>query len=600
VATLTEVTVPDIGDFDAIPVIEILVKPGDVVSAETPLITLESDKATLDIPAPIAGVVREIKVALGDNVSQGTLIVLLDTGAESAPSVDEDDGSLGDGEAEGWDLGSVPRPAETSVSSRELPSAAPATSTAVALDDKAQALPTIIEITVPDIGDFDGIPVIELLIEVGDAVIAESPLVTLESDKATMDVPAPQAGVITAVKVAVGDIVSQGSLVALLRIEADPQQSAQATQAAPTTQATAQPSAAPAAPAPNASLADESALSPADEVMQKYHSSEPDPRAPLHRPAPTARLEERTATPTNFHATPAIRRFARELGVSLEQVSGSGRKGRILRDDITVFVKGALNTTATAPPATTTAIGIEPIPAVDFSRFGEVEEQKLSRIKRISGPFLRRAWLNIPHVTQHDEVDVTEMEAFRKSLADEAQRRGVRVTALTFIMKAMASTLAAFPSVNSSLSSDGEHLILKKYFHIGIAVDTPGGLVVPVFRDVDQKGIFELAAEMTEVSTRARDGKLRAEDLQGGCMSISSLGGIGGTAFTPIVNAPEVAILGVSRAKMQPVWDGESFIPRLMLPLDLSYDHRAVDGAEAARFIVHLGRLLTDLRRLVL
>ncbi|MFT5176050.1 MAG: pyruvate dehydrogenase E2 component (dihydrolipoamide acetyltransferase) [Gammaproteobacteria bacterium] len=587
-ATLTEVTVPDIGDFDAIPVIEVLVAPGDVVTAEMPLITLESDKATMDIPAPVDGVVREIKVAVGDNVAQGTLIVLLDTGTGTTAAKDEDDSS---GAApESWDLGPAPTAAAT-----PAPSAAPTT-----LDE--QTTSSVIEITVPDIGDFDAIPVIEILIKVGDIVQAETPLVTLESDKATMDVPAPQAGTITAVEVAVGDNVSQGSLVARLRIDASAQHATSA-QVAPSAQlAAAPPVAAAAAAAPSVAVANDADLSARGESMQKPHSAA-DPRAPLHRPAPTAGLAGGSATPAHFHATPAIRRFARELGVDLAQVSGSGRKGRVLRDDITAFVKGALNAPSAAPSsgaASTSTMGIEPIPAIDFSRFGQIEEQKLSRIKRISGPFLHRAWLNIPHVTHHDEIDVTDMESFRKSLADEAQRRGVRVTALTFIMKALANTLAAFPSVNSSLSSDGESLILKKYFHIGIAIDTPGGLVVPVFRDVDQKGIFDLAAEMADVSARARDGKLRANDLQGGCMSISSLGGIGGTAFTPIVNAPEVAILGVSRAKMQPVWDGASFVPRLMLPLDLSYDHRVVDGAQAARFVVHLGGLLTDLRRLML
>ena len=581
-ATLTEVTVPDIGDFDAIPVIEILVAPGDVVTAEMPLITLESDKATMDIPAPMDGVVREIKVAVGDNVAQGTLIVLLETGATATAALDEDDAS--DTAPESWELGPAPTPSTT-----PAPDAAPAT-----LDE--QAASSVIDITVPDIGDFDGIPVIEILIKVGDIVQAETPLVTLESDKATMDVPAPQAGTITAVEVAVGDNVSQGSLVARLRIDAGAQQATSAQAAL-----SAQPAAAATDAPASAPVANDADGSPGGESRQKPHSAAA-PRAPLHRPAPTAGLAG-SATPAHFHATPAIRRFARELGVNLAQVSGSGRKGRILRDDITAFVKGALNAPSAAPSsstASTSAMGIEPIPTIDFSRFGQIEEQKLSRIKRISGPFLHRAWLNIPHVTHHDEIDVTDLESFRKSLADEAQRRGVRVTALTFIMKALANTLAAFPSVNSSLSSDGESLILKKYFHIGIAVDTPGGLVVPVFRDVDQKGIFDLAAEMADVSARARDGKLRANDLQGGCMSISSLGGIGGTAFTPIVNAPEVAILGVSRAKMQPVWDGASFVPRLMLPLDLSYDHRVVDGAQAARFVVHLGSLLTDLRRLML
>jgi len=465
---------------------------------------------------------------------------------------------------------------------------------------------TLTEVTVPDIGDFSEIPVIEILVAAGDAVSAETPLITLESDKATMDVPAPMDGVVREIKVAVGDNVSQGTLIVLLDTaasteadtSADSDEPAMSQDAAPATAGTDNESASP------ATVQAEPVAQATDESMKRHQSSAPDPRAPSQRPAPTAAMGEPPPCAA-FHATPTVRRFARELGVDLGRVSGSGRKARILREDIIGFVKGALNTpavsaspNATAGVATTT--GIAPIPAVDFSRFGQVEEQELPRIKRISGPFLHRAWLNIPHVTHHDEVDVTEMEAFRKSLADEAQRRGLRVTALAFIMKAVAKTLARFPSVNSSLNSDGTSLFLKKYFHIGIAVDTPNGLVVPVFRDVDQKGIFDLAAEMAEVSARARDGKLKSDDLQGGCISISSLGGIGGTAFTPIVNAPEVAILGVSRAKMQPVWDGTSFVPRLMLPLDLSYDHRVIDGAEAARFVAHLGGLLTDLRRLML
>lgn len=595
-ATLAEVTVPDIGDFEEIPVIEILVAPGDQVSAESPLITLESDKATMDVPAPMDGVVREIKVAVGDNVSQGSLIVLLETAAAPAASPNDDT------ETQSRGVESTPERAR-----EPEPGPGPGPS------PTAQGAASVIEITVPDIGDFDGIPVIEILVSVGDAVEMETPLVTLESDKATMDVPSPVAGIVTALKVAVGDNVSEGTLVALVSsiVDADGPHASTGTgpdtddSAAASASATTQPAAD--ARAPNIAASggrQDSSVSPADELMEKFHSSEPDPRAPLHRPAPTAGMDQHTPPAATSHATPAVRRFARELGVELALVNGSGRKGRISREDVTRFVKGALaqpsGVAASAASATGGAMGIEPIPAVDFSRFGEIEEQKLSRIQRISGPFLHRAWLNIPHVTHHDEIDVTELEAFRKSLADEAKRRDLRVTTLTFIMKALAASLAEFPALNSSLGSDGTTLILKKYFNIGIAVDTPGGLVVPVFRDVDKKGIFDLAAEMADVSSRARDGKLKADDLQGGCISISSLGGIGGTAFTPIVNAPEVAILGVSRAKMQPLWNGDAFVPRLMLPLDLSYDHRVIDGAQAARFVVFLGNLLSDIRRLVL
>jgi pyruvate dehydrogenase E2 component (dihydrolipoamide acetyltransferase) len=612
VATLTEITVPDIGDFDEIPVIEILVSLGDTVSVETPLLTLESDKATMDVPSPMAGIVREIKVAVGDNVAQGSLIVMLETAEASADSPADAEGD----KSESLDLDPAQAdpaqadPAQAAPAQAAPAQAVPAAAPPAATSPSDSSTGGIVEVHVPDIGDFDGIPVIEVLVGIGDSVEAETPLVTLESDKATMDVPAPQPGTIIELKIAVGDMVSQGSLIALMRTDssshtqpdapptAQPEESVPAVPPAHAEQEPAQAT----VNAPTNAEEDDS-LSPADELMKRFHSSEPDPRAPLHRPAPTAGLNTEASRQAS-HATPALRRFARELGVNLARVSGSGRKGRILREDVIGFVKGALVAPATSAGGQVSpggsAMGIPPIPEVDFSRFGDIEEQKLSRIKRISGPFLHRAWLNIPHVTHHDEVDITELEAFRKSLADEAQRRGVRVTALTFIMKAVASALAAFPAVNSSLSGDGQSLFLKKYFHIGIAVDTPNGLVVPVIRDVDQKGIFELAEEMAEVSTRARDGKLKAEDLQGGCMSISSLGGIGGTAFTPIVNAPEVAILGVARAKMQPVWDGSSFVPRLMLPLDLSYDHRVIDGAQGARFVAHLGALLTELRRLML
>jgi pyruvate dehydrogenase E2 component (dihydrolipoamide acetyltransferase) len=541
VTQLTEVKVPDIGDFSDVPVIEILVSPGDSVAAEDALITLESDKAPRDVPAPAAGTVREIKVSVGDTVSEGSLIMLLEAGeAASSPTAvarDED-----------------PAPAAAVEGSRML------------------------EVTVPDIGDFKDVPVIEVLVSPGDRVAAEDALITLESDKATMDVPAPAAGTVSELRVAVGDTVSEGSAILVIETSAGGSRSPAPAAREPETPAPSPPAAEPAAGAPRAA-------SPAG------------PQVAGHRPSPTAT----TAAPSERrvpHATPSVRHFARELGVDLGQVRGTGRKGRILRDDVRSFVKHALSAPAPAAPAA--GAGIPPIPAVDFSKFGPVEERKLSRIRKISGPFLHRAWLNVPHVTHHDEADVTELEEFRNSLKSEAEKKGLRVTALTFIMKAVAKTLAEFPNVNASLSTDGESLILKHYFHIGIAVDTPNGLVVPVFRDVDQKGIFDLAAEMADVSARARDGKLKPDEMQGGCISISSLGGIGGTAFTPIVNAPEVAILGVTRSRMQPVWNGREFQPRLMLPLDLSYDHRVIDGAEAARFVAFLSGILGDLRRLML
>jgi pyruvate dehydrogenase E2 component (dihydrolipoamide acetyltransferase) len=434
------------------------------------------------------------------------------------------------------------------------------------------------DILVPDIGDFEDVPVIEIAVSPGDSVVAEDSLVTLESDKATMDVPSPTAGVVKEMKVKLGDTVSQGALILTLEVnDAGPAPEPGAQQ-----ERKAEPGPAAAAPSPGPVPAEAPAPTPAA------------------RPSPTASLPSPATKPhTPSHATPSVRHFARELGVDLSRVRGTGRKGRVLRDDVTRFVKGELGGAAVSTggePGT----GIPPIPVVDFAKFGEIEIQPLSRIKKISGQHLRRAWLNVPHVTHHDESDVTEMEAFRQSLKEEAARQGVRVTALSFIMKAVCAALREFPTFNSSIAPDGESLVMKKYFHVGVAVDTPNGLVVPVIRDVDGKGIIELGAALAELSARAREGKLKPNEMQGGCMSISSLGGIGGTAFTPIVNAPEVAILGVTRARMTPVWNGESFAPRLMLPLNLSYDHRVIDGAEAARFMRFLCGVLGDVRRLLL
>jgi len=431
------------------------------------------------------------------------------------------------------------------------------------------------EILVPDIGDFQDVPVIEIAVSPGDSVVAEDSLVTLESDKATMDVPSPTAGIVKEMKVSLGDTVSQGSPILTLEVnDADTP------------------------PDPPAEVEQKARPSPAADARPPGPAPTPPPPAPAARPSPTASLPPPAGAPHSpSHATPSVRHFARELGVDLSRVQGTGRKGRVLRDDVTRFVKGEL---AAGSAGGEPGSGIPPVPVVDFAKFGEVEIQALTRIQKISGQHLRRAWLNVPHVTHHDEADVTEMEAFRQSLKEQAARQGVRVTALSFIMKAVCAALAEFPTFNASLAADGENLVLKKYFHIGVAVDTPGGLVVPVIRDVDGKGIMALGAELAELSARAREGKLKPGEMQGGCMSISSLGGIGGTAFTPIVNVPEVAILGVTRARMAPVWNGESFAPRLMLPLDLSYDHRVVDGAQAARFMSFLVGVLGDVRRLLL
>ena len=468
------------------------------------------------------------------------------------------------------------------------------------------------EVRVPDIGDFSDVPVIEILVDVGDRIRPEDPLVTLESDKATMDVPAPSGGVVQEVAVAVGDNVSEGSV--LVRITSEGGDAgapeAGAGVAEPARAGDAGPRDAPAsddrvdsAPPVDVAAVAGVAGAPAPASAESFdeasagRASAPDPRAPRGRPSPTASLAAEPPPGPASHATPAMRRYARELGVDIARVRGTGRKGRILREDINGFVKTAL---AAPPAAVAEGAGIPPIPTVDFTRFGEVETRPLSRIKRISGPHLHRSWVNVPHVTNHDEADVTDLEAFRQSIKEEAAAGGVRITLLAFVTRAVAATLSEFPTFNASLGPDGDTLVVKKYIHIGIAVDTPNGLMVPVLRDADRKGVYDLAREMAELGTRARDGSLKSGALQGGTFTISSLGGIGGTAFTPIINAPEVAILGLSRTRMAPMWDGAAFQPRLMLPLDLSWDHRVVDGAEAARFLAHLARLLGDVRRLVL
>ena len=460
-------------------------------------------------------------------------------------------------------------------------------------------------VRVPDIGDFSDVPVIEVLVEVGDRIRPEDPLVTLESDKATMDVPAPAAGVVRELAVTVGDNVSEGSVLLRLEAEGVEGEAAGGGDSAPAGPEAAEPAqaagdaAADGPPARDkAPVAAKAEAAPAGTGPSATGASAPDPRAPQGRPSPTASLAPEPAPRPVSHATPAMRRYARELGVDLAKVKGTGRKGRILREDISGFVKHAL--AAPAPGVAPAGTGIPPIPAVDFGKFGEIETRPLGRIKRISGPHLHRSWVNVPHVTSHDEADVTDLEAFRRSIKDEAAAAGARITLLAFVTKAVAATLGKFPTFNASLSADGGSIVLKKYVHIGIAVDTPNGLMVPVLRDADRKGVYDLAREMAELGTRAREGGLKSDELQGGTFTISSLGGIGGTAFTPIINAPEVAILGLSRARMTPVWDGAAFQPRLMLPLDLSWDHRVVDGAEAARFLAHLARLLADVRRLLL
>ncbi len=433
------------------------------------------------------------------------------------------------------------------------------------------------QIKVPDIGDFSDVEIIEVLVNPGDKVNVDDALITVESDKASMDIPSSADGTVTELKVNVGDKVSEGSLILVLDAAGDSGSSASDEQQ---------------------SAADEPVTSSELETQEQ----EPKDTSPLALSISEPVKEVfsfRTTDKSAVYASPSVRRLARERNIDLTQISGTGPKGRITKEDLDSPTPKP-QPTSTAASAAGGMSAIPPIPGVDFSQFGEIEVKPLTRIQKISGPHLHRAWLNVPMVTHHDEADVTDMEEFRKSLKAEAEKKGIRVTGLVFVMKALAANLKAFPTFNSSLSEDGESLILKKYINIGIAVDTPNGLIVPVFRDVDKKSIYELSEELGEISKKARDGKLGPKDLQGGCMSISSLGGIGGTAFTPLVNAPEVAILGLTRSKMQPVWNGQEFVPRLMQPIDLTYDHRVIDGANAARFVAQLCQNLSDLKRLLL
>ncbi|MGN6229298.1 MAG: dihydrolipoyllysine-residue acetyltransferase [Dyella sp.] len=560
-ADLKEARVPDIGG-DKVPVIEILIKVGDRVEKEQSLITLESDKATMEVPAPFAGVVKELKVALGDEVAEGTVIAMIEAeGAAAAPTPAP---------------APAPAPAKAEAPAKSAPAPAPA---------PAAASGGVREARVPDIGGFDGVPVIEILVQVGDTVSKDQGLVTLESDKATMEVPAPFAGVVKELKLKVGDEVSEGSLIAL--IEA-------AGESAPA----AVPAAAGMPVAQGGPKVQEQPSPIAARGVLPGNVPEGDV-PPQARPPFDAKIVMPGDAP---YASPAIRAFARELGVDVSQVKGSGRGGRIQREDVSAYVKHALASGARpvqgAPVAAGGGLNLLPWPKVDFAKFGEIEEKPLSRIQKISGANLARNWAMIPHVTQHEDADITELEAFRKKLGEE--NKDLKITPLVFQMKAVVAALKQFPQFNASLDETGEKLVLKKYFHIGIAVDTPDGLVVPVIRDVDKKGLLDLARELGEISKKARDKKLGPADMSGGCFSISSLGGIGGTAFTPIVNAPEVAILGVSKAAMKPVWNGKEFAPRLMLPLSLSYDHRVIDGALAARFAAFLAQQLGDIRRLLL
>ncbi|CUJ65192.1 MAG: dihydrolipoyllysine-residue acetyltransferase [Achromobacter sp.] len=552
-SNVVQIKVPDIGDFKEVEVIEVLVAVGDTIKAEQSLITVESDKASMEIPASQGGVVKSIAVKVGDKVAEGAVVLEVEAAdAAAAPAAKEEP------KAE------APRQAAAAAPAAKAEAAAPATSSGP------------VEIEVPDIGDFKEVEVIEVMVAVGDTIKAEQSLITVESDKASMEIPASQGGVVKEVKVKVGDKVAKGSIVVVVEGSA--------------------PAAAPAAKAEAA---------PAKEQAPAAKAEAPAAAAPAaaSRPAPAAALEDANLKPGQLpHASPSVRKFARELGVNLSKVKGSGPKDRITADDVRGFVKQALAAgpvaAAAGGSADGAALGLLPWPKVDFTKFGPVEAKPLSRIKKISGANLHRNWVMIPHVTNNDEADITDLEALRVTLNKENEKSGIKVTMLAFLIKAVVAALKKFPEFNASL--DGDNLVLKQYYHIGFAADTPNGLVVPVIRDADKKGILQIAQEMTDLSKKARDGKISPADMQGGCFSISSLGGIGGTSFTPIINAPEVAILGVSRSSHKPVWDGKQFVPRLIVPLSLSYDHRVIDGAAAARFNAYLGALLADFRRIAL
>jgi len=564
-----EVKVPDIGDFKDVAVIEILVKPGDAVKPEQSLITVESDKASMEIPSSATGIVKELRVKLGDKVSEGSVILLLEASAgTNVPAA-----------------ASTSQPATANGGNGTVPVAPDGTSVAVPTPAQPPGQSRLMEARVPDIGDFHDVAVIEVFVKPGDTVKLEQSLITVESDKASMEIPSDAAGIIKDLKVKLGDKVNQGDLLAIIEgvgVVPEP-----ATVSVPAVDSPSLPSPTPAKQNSGASE------TPTPQTPPSFAAAQ---AVPPHQPG---------AAPVGLpYASPSVRKFARELGVPLAEVKGSAAKGRITQEDVQAFTRavmaGQQQTQAQTASGTAsgTALGLLPWPQVDFAKFGPVVPQPLSRIKKISGANLHRNWVMIPHVTNNDEADITDLEALRVRLNKENEKAGIKVTMLAFVIKAVVAALKKFPEFNASL--DGDNLILKRYYHIGFAADTPNGLMVPVLKDADQKGVLQIAQETANLARKAREGKLTVADMQGGCFSISSLGGIGGTHFTPIINAPEVAILGLSRSTLKPVWDGKAFAPRLTLPLSLSYDHRVIDGAAAARFTAYLTVLLADLRRIAL
>ena len=578
---IQDILVPDIGDFDEVTVIELLVKPGDTIQADQSLLTVESDKASMEIPSSAAGVVKELRVALGDKVKQGSVVLTLET-ADTAGTAEKS-------------AVSEQKPAQAQAII--APAATQSVAVAAAPVAAAAGPATALEVRVPDIGDFKDVSVIEVLVKVGDTIKVEQSLVTVESDKASMEIPSSAAGVLKDLKVKLGDVINIGDLLALL------EGNAPAAAPVPVAAAEVPPAPAPATPPAPAAVAAVAAPVAATAAVAV--------KAPAHEPtvAPTGKLP---------HASPSVRKFARELGVPLAEVKGAGPKGRITLNDVQAFTQSVMDGStrtnaqvaqvaqvaqiakAPAPAAGGSGVGLDllPWPKVDFTKFGPVERKDMSRIKKISGANLLRNAVMIPSVTNHDDADITDLEAFRVAMNKENEKSGVKVTMLAFLIKACVAALKKFPEFNSSL--DGDALIYKQYFHIAFAADTPQGLMVPVIKDADKKGIYQISTEMGELAKKARDGKLGPADMSGACFTISSLGGIGGRYFTPIINAPEVAILGVCKSQMEPVWDGKAFQPRLMLPLSLTWDHRVIDGAAAARFNVYLGQILADFRRVLL